>query len=182
EDVLVHRALDLSDGRPTPLGDDGRTGLAHALEPVHIALALPDPQRCDRYRLRMRMQLTPGAHGRVALEIRPPFANGCTRGSIERLRDRDGWDGIGDHPTVLQHEEGLATLQRARPMRDQQHGAAAHQMPHRAEDLRLRVSVDRARGLVENQHRAVFKEGTCERDALPLAPRELRAALPDLRV
>src|SRR5947208_16128980 len=61
KDVLVDRALDLSDRCPTPLRYHGRSGLAHALEPVHIALPLTDPQRRDRRRLGLRIQLAPGA-------------------------------------------------------------------------------------------------------------------------
>src|SRR5256886_10214522 len=61
-------------------------------------------------------------------------------------------------------------------------GAAAHQVPHRPENPRFRFGVDGARGLVEDHHRTVLQEGAGECDALSLAPRELRAALADLRV
>ena len=67
-------------------------------------------------------------------------------------------------------------------MRDQDHGSAAHQVPHRAEDFRLGFGVDGARGLVEDEHRTVLQEGAGQRDALPLASGELRAALTDLGV
>src|SRR5947208_2497842 len=67
-------------------------------------------------------------------------------------------------------------------MGDHEHGAAAHQVPHRPENPRFRFGVDGARGLVEDHHRTVLQEGAGECDALSLAPRELRAALADLRV
>src|SRR3989442_10052530 len=67
-------------------------------------------------------------------------------------------------------------------MRDQEHRAAAHEVSHRAEDLRFRVGVDGARRLVEDEYWTVLQEGPRERDALPLASRELRTALPDLGV
>src|SRR5207302_7903758 len=116
----------------------------------------------------------------MALEIRPPLAYGGR--DDRRLRDRDGWDGISDDPPVLQHQERLATLQRTRPMRDQEHRAAAHQMPHRAEDYCFRFRIHGARRLVEDEDGAVLEEGAGERDALSLASRELRAALPDVGV
>src|SRR6266566_1651457 len=89
---------------------------------------------------------------------------------------------IGRDASVVEYQESLAALQGARPMRDQDHGSVAHQVPHGAEDLRLGFGVDGARGLVEDEHRTVLQEGAGQRDALPLASRELRAALTDLGV
>src|SRR5207237_634264 len=61
-------------------------------------------------------------------------------------------------------------------------GPSTHHMAHRTENLRLGFGVDGARGLVEDEHRTVLQEGAGQRDALPLASGELRAALTDLGV
>src|SRR5439155_9156450 len=74
ENVLVDGALDEGDGSRTPFGDHGGAALTGAAEPVYTALPLADPQRRDRHRLGMWMQLAPDAHRRMALEIRPRLA------------------------------------------------------------------------------------------------------------
>ena len=116
----------------------------------------------------------------MTLQRRPTLggngAGGQGRGNL------DGARRVRHDPSAVEYQQGLAALQGARPMRDQDHGSAAHQVPHRAEDLRLGLRVNGARGLVENEHRTVLQEGAGEGDTLSLAPGELRAALPDVRV
>src|SRR5207302_6486560 len=103
ENVFVDCALDERDRPRAPLGDDRRAVLAGALEPVHTALPLTDPERCDRHWLDLWIELAPGANGRMALELRPPPANSGRHD--RRLRARGGSDGIGDGAAALEHEE-----------------------------------------------------------------------------
>src|SRR6266513_3666987 len=63
-------------------------------------------------------------------------------------------------------------------MGDQDDGAFAHQPPDRLHDHCLRLVIDGACRLVQDQHRAVLQEGAGNSDALALAARELDAALP----
>src|SRR2546423_5014486 len=67
-------------------------------------------------------------------------------------------------------------------MGDQDDGAFAHQPPDRLHDHCLRLVIDGARRLVQDQHRAVLQEGAGNGDALALAARELDAALTHLGV
>src|SRR5947208_10166861 len=67
-------------------------------------------------------------------------------------------------------------------MGDQDDGAFAHQPPDRLHDHCLRLVIDGARRLVQDQHRAVLQEGAGNSDALALAARELDAALTHLGV
>src|SRR6185295_15489070 len=60
-------------------------------------------------------------------------------------------------------------------------GAAAHQACECLLDQRLGVRVERARGLVQDQDARVLEQSAGNGDALPLAARELDAALADKR-
>ena len=80
----------------------------------------------------------------------------------------------------LQHP--VAAAQGAWPVRDHEGRAAPHQLLQGPGDLRLRLEVHRARGLVEDQDGSVFQEGSGQRDALALSPREAHTPLPDHRL
>src|SRR2546428_1767256 len=61
-------------------------------------------------------------------------------------------------------------------MGEKDDGAAAHRPPVRLHDRRLRLVIDGARRLVQDEHWAVLQEGPGNGDALALAARELDAA------
>src|SRR3989449_5999344 len=126
------------------------------------------------------MELAPRLNGRMALEGCLPFANGGRPG--RRGDHGRGVGGIGDDSPVLEDDELRAALQQARAMGDQDDGAAAHQPPDRLHDRCLRLVIDGARRLVQDEHWAVLQEGPGNGDALALAARELDAALAHLGV
>ena len=64
-------------------------------------------------------------------------------------------------------------------MGDRDHGAAAHQAAERLSDRFLGFAVESGGRLVEQQDRRVLQEGARDRDALPLAARQLDAAVAD---
>jgi len=61
-------------------------------------------------------------------------------------------------------------------MRDGEHGAPARPRPQRALHLQLRMAVERARRLVQQQHGSIAQQGTGDRQALALSAREPDAA------
>ena len=67
-------------------------------------------------------------------------------------------------------------------MRDDDHGACAVQRRDRFRHFTLGLVVERRRRFVEHQHRRLVVERARDRDALPLATRQTRAALADARV
>src|SRR5438552_3312790 len=67
-------------------------------------------------------------------------------------------------------------------MRDQETGAAVHQVTHRFHDDGLGFQVYGAGWLVQDQDRGVLKEGASKSDALTLSAREANPSLADLRV
>src|SRR2546428_12194289 len=67
-------------------------------------------------------------------------------------------------------------------MGEKDDGAAAHRPPVRLHDRRLRLVIDGARRLVQDEHWAVLQEGPGNGDALALAAREWDAALAHLGV
>src|SRR5439155_4229072 len=79
-------------------------------------------------------------------------------------------------------EQCRAAGERGRPVTDDDYGAALFETLQRVDDRGLGLRVHRARGLVQDQHGTVLQERARQRDALPLAARELHTALPDLRV
>ena len=67
-------------------------------------------------------------------------------------------------------------------MGDHERRAADHQPVERVEDDRFGLRVDRRGRLVEDQDRRVLEERARDRDPLPLAAGQLRAALAEQRV
>ena len=67
-------------------------------------------------------------------------------------------------------------------MADDNHSATLLETFQRLHDHRLASKVDGARGLVQNEHRAVLQKGAGDGDALALATRELDPALSHLGV
>ena len=67
-------------------------------------------------------------------------------------------------------------------MRDDERGAIAHELHQRLLDAALGFVVERRGGFVEDQDGRVLEQRARDRDALPLAAREQRAAIADLGV
>ena len=65
-------------------------------------------------------------------------------------------------------------------MRNQETGAALHQVLHRFHDDGLGFQIHRAGRLIEDQDGSIFKKGAGKRDALTLSAREANTALADL--
>ena len=87
-----------------------------------------------------------------------------------------------DDLPVLEHDDQVGVADRREPVGDDERRAAVQQAAQRALDLPLGADVDRARRLVEDQDPRVGEQRPCERDELPLAEREPRAALAELRL
>src|SRR5690242_13718825 len=72
-------------------------------------------------------------------------------------------------PALREFKAHVADVERAEPVSDHEARPTGHQALHRLEDAGLRLDVDRARGLVENQDRRVQEEGAGKRYPLALA-------------
>ena len=83
---------------------------------------------------------------------------------------------LADLP-VVHHQDLVRVEDGAEPVRDHQAGAARHQLRDRPLDLRLRLGVHRAGGLVEHQDRRIERERTGEAQELPLAHAQAPAPL-----
>jgi hypothetical protein len=73
----------------------------------------------------------------------------------------------------------VAPFEGAQPVSDQERGPTLHEPVHRRHDRRLGVDVDRASGLVEDEHGRVPEEGSRQRDALALAARQAQSPFAD---
>ena len=82
-----------------------------------------------------------------------------------------------DDPAGVEHDDLVRVPHGGEPVRDDQHRAVRHQPVDRLLDQPLRLRVQRARGLVENEDRGIPQQRPCDGDPLPLAAREPRAAL-----
>src|SRR5207247_7475774 len=76
---------------------------------------------------------------------------------------------LRDHSAAVHGEERGAASERARPVTDDDYGAALFKTLQRVDDRGLGLGVHRARGLVQDQHGTVLQERARQRDALPLA-------------
>ena len=71
---------------------------------------------------------------------------------------------------------------RREPVRDDEHRAAGEQSVDRLLHESFRLGVERRRRLVENEDRRIDEQRARDREALPLAARQARAALAEHRV
>ena len=87
-----------------------------------------------------------------------------------------------NQPPVIEHDDRVRVAHRREPMRDHERGAVAREALEGRAYGGLADGVQMRGGLVEDQHGRVLEERAGDRDALALAPRELRAPLTDDRV
>ncbi len=87
-----------------------------------------------------------------------------------------------DDAAVVEHDDLIRMHDGRETMRDHDDRALMRETRERTLDRRLGFVVDGARGFVEQQHRRVLEQGTCDRQALALTTRQLHAALADARV
>ena len=87
-----------------------------------------------------------------------------------------------DDPAALEDQDLIRSLYRRQSMRHDEHCAAFEKSIDCVLDEALRLRVERARGLVENQDRGIAQNRTCNRDALALPPRQLGPSLSDDRL
>ena len=80
---------------------------------------------------------------------------------------------------LLQHDDAVEIAQRRKPVRDRDHGAAAHQPAERLADRFLGFAVERGGRLVEQQDRRILQERARDGDALALAAGQFHAAVAD---
>ena len=88
---------------------------------------------------------------------------------------------LDDH-TVLEDDDQVGVADRRQPVRDHERGAVGEQRAERALDPPLRADVDRRGRLVEDQDAGIGEQRPRERDQLPLAEREPRPALLEVRL
>ncbi len=85
---------------------------------------------------------------------------------------------VGDG-AILDHHDAVGAAHRGKPVRDHEHGAAAHQIVQRGLHQRFRLAVERGSGFVQNQDWRIFQHGARDGDALALAAGKPHAALAD---
>src|SRR2546425_4646184 len=88
-----------------------------------------------------------------------------------------GMRALGDERAALQDDDAVGVLHRGEAVRDRQRGAALLQRLERALDHEFARGIQRTRGLVEQQDRAVGEQRPRDRQALALAAGERHAAL-----
>src|SRR5260221_5336949 len=86
-----------------------------------------------------------------------------------------------DDASRFEHDQPVHARDGRQAVRDRDHGLAFHQIEQLLLDRELDLAVERRGRLVEHQDRRVLEDYARERDALALPPRELDAALADLR-
>ena len=86
-----------------------------------------------------------------------------------------------DDAAAVEHQDAVEAAHGRQPMRDHDRGASLHQPLHRLLDQRLRLRVQARRRLVQDQHARIRQERPRQRHPLPLAARQLDAALADQR-
>ena len=84
-----------------------------------------------------------------------------------------------DEAAALEHEDAVGVADRAQPVRDHERGAADEQLVEALLDGALRLGVERARRLVEEQDRRPVVERASDRDPLLLAAGEPQPRLAD---
>src|SRR3954465_12492452 len=82
-------------------------------------------------------------------------------------------EGAGlDDPALVEDEDAVGVADRREPVRDDEGGAPLHDLLERELELALGRGVERARRLVEDQHRRVLEQRPGDREALALAAGE----------
>ncbi len=192
QDTLVYGTLDLAAATRAALRDHRRAIDPDAFEPVHrqvgprlvrLELGRRDPVGHHA----VRVELAPCLDRRVRQQIVAALlGQGACGGAARRRGGEQGLDRrrrrVRDDSATVDGEQCRAAGERARPVTDDDYGAALFETLQCVDDRGLGLRVHRARGLVQDQHGTVLQERARQRDALPLASRELRAALPDLSV
>ena len=87
-----------------------------------------------------------------------------------------------DDPPVLHDKDAVGLQHGGEAMRDDQRGAALHEMVKCFLHQLFAGRIERRGRLVEKQDRRVAQDGTGDRDALALTARQHHAALAELRV
>src|SRR5208337_3004551 len=82
-----------------------------------------------------------------------------------------------DDKPLLHHKNLIGAADGGEAVRDDKGGAPAHQLCKAALDHGLRLGIERAGGLVENEDARLCQESARDGQALPLAARELDATL-----
>src|SRR5215472_13696204 len=103
------------------------------------------------------------------MEMRIEAAGGEQLGVAARLDDAAGVD----------DDDAVGTLDRRQSVRDDDARAALHQSAERLLDEALGLGVERRRRLVEDEDRRVLEDRARDREALPLAARELARVVAD---
>ena len=86
------------------------------------------------------------------------------------------------HPSRVEHHDLVRVAHGGQTVRDHQHGPLGHEPVDRLLHQPLRLGVQRAGGLVEDQDGRVAEQRPGDRDPLPLAAREPGPALAEQRV
>src|ERR1700741_4157720 len=87
-----------------------------------------------------------------------------------------------DDAALRQYHDEIGVLHRGQAVGDDEHGAMRHEALDRLLHEPLRLRVEGARCLIEDEERWVAQQGPRDRDALALAPREPRAPFPQHRL
>ena len=88
---------------------------------------------------------------------------------------------LGD-PAVVDHGHPVGVVRREEPVRDRHGRTTARELVESRLHGALGLAVKRAGRLIEKQDRSVSQDGACDRDPLPLSPRQHHAAFTDLGV
>ena len=83
---------------------------------------------------------------------------------------------------LIENENLIGIGDRRQPVRDDERRAAAAKRVEGPLDLGLRLGIERARCLIEDEDRRVLQDGARDGDALALAARQRGAALADHEV
>src|SRR5437899_294033 len=76
---------------------------------------------------------------------------------------------------MIHPEKGVAILQRAQAMSDNEGGATGHESLYRLHYYRFGIRVDGTRRLIEDKNGPIFEESASKGDALAFSTRETHA-------
>src|SRR5262245_43289878 len=99
---------------------------------------------------------------------------------VDRALRREALVGTGFHDApLLEHRDAVGVPQGGQAVGDDHRRAPPHQPPERVEEHGLRLHVEGAGGLVQDEDGSVLEKGSGDGEPLPLAAGEHHAALAD---
>src|SRR5579884_2071026 len=155
-----------------------RVSLARSMVPTPIGPGPPRPKRCNAGgAVGVRDALVSAMSQRSNLHL------GLEDLAVDRTRCQElGVCPLSDNLTIVEDQDPVSARGRAHALSDDEARLILVQTSERHLDPRLRLDVDRAGTVVENQDARVHQQGAGDGNTLLLSTRQVDAALADDRI